>query len=217
MSLNTKNIAEGKISKTLKPGYTLGKIYGISLAPGYNEGSYQLVLNIESAPVGGDFEGFFKDKDNESLGRFEGQIGRVKYSRWAFEDKVLPGNIQINRDQNILKAFNAIAKALGIKDQLDEVDANTIEEYVAKASPIIVGANKFISFCLAGKEYTDKNGYLNYELFLPKANGKKYALSADEDTVITFNVKDHIIPDPKAAKTVSDFEPDTSNTEFDVF
>ncbi len=43
---------------------------------------------------------------------------------------------------------------------------------------------KFLEFCVAGKEYEGKSGYTNYDMWLPKAEGKKYAFGAVEGGVV---------------------------------
>jgi hypothetical protein len=219
MSLSTKNIkTESKVSKTLYPGNITARIYDIQLTPGFNADSYHLVLSLESAPMGGDFEGFFIDKDDQSKGRFQGQIGRVKYSQYAFEDKTLPSGIVINRDQNILRSLAAIAKSLGLSEQLDSITADTIEDFVAKAKVILTDSEAgYLYLCLGGRAYTDKNGYTKYDLHLVKSKNKKYAF-ADIDhaeNVVEFDESEHLVAEKKkAVETVSDFEPE-GNSDFE--
>lgn len=218
MSLSTKNIkTESKLSKTLNPGNITARIYDIQLVPGYNANSYHLVLFIESAPIGGDFEGFYIDKDDQSKGRFQGQIGRVKYSQYAFEDKTLPSGIEINRDQNILRALAAIAKSLGLNNQLDSISADTIEDFVAKAKDILTDSEAgYLYMCLGGRAYTDKNGYTKYDLHLAKAKNKKYAFADidNADNVVEFDDAEHLVAEKKkASEAVNEFEPE-ANSDF---
>lgn len=219
MSLSTKNIkTESKVSKTLNPGNVAARIYDLQLIPGYNADSYHLVLHLESAPLGDDFEGFFIDKDDQSKGRFQGQIGRVKYSQYAFEDKTLPSGAVVNRDQNILKALIAIAKSLGLNEQLDGITAETIEDFVAKAKDIFTDSETgYLYLCLGGRAYTDKAGYTKYDLHLAKYKDGKYAFSSldNKDNVVVFNQKDHIIAEKKKdSEPVNEFEPAESNDDF---
>jgi hypothetical protein len=199
--LTTKGITSGNgnsKAKTLKPGNVKARLYGLFLLSGYNPGSYHLILNIESEPVGEGFEGFFIDKNDESLGRFKGQIGRVRYSQYAFEDKKFDNGNEIFRDQGILKALSTLAKALGVSEELNEIKADTIEEFVAAAQKVLCGSDVYIHFCLAGKEYL-KGEYTNYDLFLPRTKGSVYAYSEEAKGVVVFDPKDHIIALPKAA------------------
>lgn len=218
MSLSTKNMKTGdsKQSKTINPGNTVAKIYDISLKPGYNEGSYYLVLNIETEPIDG-FEGFFIDSKDESKGRHLGQVGRVRTNQYAYETKTLPSGVKVDRDENILKALMTIATAQGKRDELDDVTGNTIEEFVNNAKYVICN-DTYLNFCIAGKEYTNKEGYTAYDLFLPKSSGKKYAYSSDANTVMNYDEKAHIIAEKKKAQeSVSDFEPESKGNDFDLF
>lgn len=222
MALSTKNIkiSEGKINKAIAPGNTQGMIYDISLKPGYNPDSYYLVLNIETAPID-DFEGFYLDPKDESKGRHQGQVGRVRSSQYAYETKTLPSGIKVDRDENILKAIMTIAKAQGKLDEINDIEGETIEDYVNSAKSVICN-DVFLNFCIAGKEYTNKEGYIAYDLFLPKFANKKYAFSEDPANVITFNEKDHILSEKKkaAAESVSDFEPQqtaSASNDFNLF
>ena len=53
--------------------------------------------------------------------------------------------------------------------------------------------DKYVDFCVAGKEYEGKTGYTNYDLWLPKAEGKKYAIvQEDSDSVIRFDETKHV-------------------------
>jgi hypothetical protein len=215
MALSTANIktTESKLSKTILPGNIEGRIYDISLKPGYNPGSYYLVLNIETQPLE-NFEGFYLDPSNESKGRFAGQVGRVRASQYAFEDKTLPSGVKINRDENIMRTLLNIAKAQKLEDELNEIEVNTIEELVEQAKNVLCN-DIFLHFCIAGKEYTNKEGYTAYDCFLPKMNNKKYAFSNDAASVVTFKETDHIIKEKKK-ESIESFEPDVKS-DFDMF
>ena len=219
MALSTKNIklSEGKLNKTITPGNVTGKIYDLTLKPGYNQGSYYLVLSIETSPID-DFEGFFIDPSDESKGRHQGQVGRVRFSQYAYETKTLPSGVKVDRDDNILKALMTLAKAQNTIDGINDVEADTIEEFVEEAKKVICN-DTYLHFCIAGKAYTNKEGYTAYDCYLPKASNKKYGFSNDETAVITFNEKDHIIPEKKKeTESVSDFEPDSkAGNDFDMF
>lgn len=213
--LSTKGISTGSpAAKTLRPGNVRAKIYDISLLTGFNEGSYHLILNVESEPIGDGFEGFLINKDDESLGRFQGQIGRVRYSQYAFEDKEFTNGTKLKRDEGIIKALKTLAKALGVSDEIDSIEAETIEELVANSKKVLCNG-VFIDFCLAGKEY-QKGEYVNYDLFLPRVKGSSVkAYSDDPAVVVPFSEKDHIIALVKRTAPVDEFEAPTSDESKD--
>jgi hypothetical protein len=45
------------------------------------------------------------------------------------------------------------------------------------------------SFCVAGKEYLNKEGYTAYDLFLPKTENKKYPITNVEDSLLSYDDK----------------------------
>jgi hypothetical protein len=214
LSFSNIPVTTGKAPKSLKPGQRMCKINDITLAPGYNHdktGAYDLVLHLEGVDMGDDFEGFLIDRDNESLGRYKGQIGRVLASQYSFEDKVLnPGmsnEIKISRDLGIMKFLVELSGELGVQAQLQQISAETIEEMV-QAAAVLMRDTEFIEFTIAGREYTDKGGYTAYYLFLPKFKGgkKPFAAEGNEAKLLQYNEAEHIVK-KKEAKTTEGFEP----------
>lgn len=211
--LSTKNVSTGKTAKTMSVGNHKARIYDLRLIDGYNKGSYYVELSLEGEPQGEDFQGFAYDNNDLSKGYAKGQVARVKSGRYAYEDKELPTGTVISRDQSILRFFMAIAKEQGTSDMLDTIEADTIEDWVEKAKAVVCN-DTYLYFCLGGKPY-EKNGYTNYYLHLPKAEGTKVAISATEDKVIKFNESEHLLEDKKASTQVDNFDiPPTENPDF---
>lgn len=206
--LSTKNIVEKKsLSKNLYPGVQQCKINSIVLEQGYNLGSYKLVLNLESEDRGDDFEGFFLDGKSQTGPRYRGQVSKVRFHQYMYEDREYNG-MKFNRDQDILKALKSLSVALNKTAMLDSIEASTIEEFVEKASVVLSG-NTFLNFCIGGKEYLDKNGYTKHDLFIPayKAGEVGFeALGVATSKLAKFNEDIHIIK-MKKADTVQSFEP----------
>lgn len=171
--ISTKDIPSGKgggTPKTLQPGNQTIKVNEIYLEKyPFGENSYNLMLSCEGTDLGETFEGFFIDRDNESLGRYNGQVGRVRASEWAFQDKDLE-NMKIERDTEILKFLQKLCNATGCTEWLEAEDGKheTIEELVAHMNEQAPYANVYMNVCLGGREYQNKGGYTNYDLFFPK-------------------------------------------------
>ena len=89
MALSTTDLTTESGSgmpKTIAPGNHELKINSVRLDEfRFIEGAYHLLMEMETKPIEG-FEGFMRDRNDESKGRFEGQIGRVKASKYAFAD-----------------------------------------------------------------------------------------------------------------------------------
>jgi hypothetical protein len=207
--LSTKGMQEGGVPKTLSPGKHKVTINSIKLGQGYGEGSYNVYLNVEGPDLGPDFEGFFIDANAKSGPRYAGQVGRVRLSPFPYKDGVTKTGIVINRDQSILKGLKSLSKAVGLSDELDAIEADTIEEFVEKANDIFVKAKPFNIIC--GGRAWDNKGYTQYDLFVPNSKDGKYGFeSADVDPkdskLMIFDPSTHI-QQPKAAETVQNFEP----------
>lgn len=192
------------------------------MEPGFDKelSPYYLVYHLEGIDRGPEFEGFLIDPTNPLGSRYKGQIGRVKASFWPFKDGVNPKNPSqvFSRDNSILTSLAILAKTLGKTEALNKINADTIEEYVPLASDLLSG-DKFLSWCIGGKEYDNKQGYTNYDLFLPRADQGKYIfeeLSASPSKLQQFDETKHIIK-KKAAGTVSNFDSNgTANNTADL-
>jgi hypothetical protein len=222
--LSTSQIQEnngGGVKKTLSPGNIIARINDIQLVDGYNPGSKHLVLHLESEPVEGDFEGFLIDKDNPSAGRYQGQVGRVKYSRYAFEDGTTKSGYKKDRNIDCARAILELAKALSVAPQVNEIVVNIpdnrdmeLTEFVKQARAILIRAG-YMNFCIGGREWTNKNGYTEYDLFLPYEKGKIAFEKTDLVTgkLLSYDADKHIIAQ-KESKPVTNFEPVSS--DFDI-
>jgi len=195
MALDTKNIkggSDGGVPKTIQPGNHKCKVNGIYLEEfKFKPGSYYLILNLEGEDLGPDFQGFLIDKNNEALGRHKGQVARVKTGEWAYADGTTKSGVEIRRDGEILKFVKNFCIAFGINNWLVAQDKkhDTVEQLITAFDKEKPFAGKFINFCIGGKEYTNKGGYTDHDLFLPKyaKTGAAYG-----DKVVTFDPVSHI-------------------------
>lgn len=208
--LNTKDIkggGEGGVPKTLQPGNHKCKVNAVHLEEfKFKPGAYHIVLNLEGPDMGKDFEGFFIDKNNERLGRHKGQVARVKASEWAYADGKTKTGVVIERDTELLKFLKNFSTALGCHEWLVDQDGkhDTIESLFKAFDKEKPFKDKEIEFCICGKEYTNKNGYTDYELFLPKYS--KAGAPYGKSRVLLFNEAEHI--KKKKADSVSEFGSD---------
>ena len=197
MGLSTTDLNAGGngLPKTISPGNHKLKINSIMLEDfQFIDGAKHLILNVETEPIEG-FEGFMIDKDDESKGRHAGQIGRIKASQYAFADGQTKSGIQIQRDRSILIFLQNLCKSLGINDWFLDQDGQheCIEDFISAFNKTAPFKDVYLEFCVAGKEYTGKSGYTNYDLFLPKADKGKYAFGeVEEGKVITYNEALHL-------------------------
>lgn len=211
-NLSTTNIpaSGGGVKKTLDPGNHTCKINSVELIPfTFIEGAYELRLNVVGPDMGPDFDGFWVNKDDQSLGKHKGQSGRVKASEWAFADSVTKGGTKISRDTEIMKWLNSFCEAIGKKDWLTAQDNKhaTIESLVNAFAIDKPFKGMDINFCLAGKEYLNKENYVNHDLFLPKfsKDGVPFELpGVAKSKLAKYDPAKHIVK-KKAAATVNNF------------
>lgn len=226
MALSTTDLGTGGsgMAKTIAPGNHTLKINSIELEDfRFIEGAKHLILHVETEPIEG-FEGFFIDKDNESLGRYDGQIGRIKASQYAFADGETKSGIKIQRDRSVMIFLQNLCNTLGINEWFRNQDGKheTIEDFVNAFSKDADYKGKFLEFCVAGKEYESKSGYTNYDMWLPKAENKKYAMAEVEaGKVMPYDEAKHLKKiEVKDVKSFGDddslFNPNKTSSDFSL-
>ena len=200
--LSTKDVQTGGgIPKTISPGEHVLKINNVGLSrPSFEriqqEEGYYVVLNVETKPIP-DFEGFFIDKENESLGKYEGQVGEVKTSKFYYKDGETKSGVKITRDLEILKQIKNICIATDTVDWFDAADGKypTIEAFVDGFNKEKPYANKYLKFCVAGKEFSRNNGYIGHDMFLPKLTRGVFAFEAEDaaqSKLMQYNASEHL-------------------------
>lgn len=217
--------AGSNVPKILTPGTHLCRIADLKLeTPPYKTDSYFLVLTLEGVNRGKEFAGIAKDKNNPSLGNYEGQIANVRSGRYSFSDYTYNGK-EIKRDNQIFKWVNTLAKQLGVLDAMNanNVSGDTIEEYVANVKKYITNPELWAHHTIAGQEYFTA-GYdkPNYRMFYPKQEQSLFPVSALEDqngnpvNLIPFDAAKHIVAakEETPSESVDSFGGQTADVGF---
>lgn len=209
--INTKDVKTGGgfVPKTLEPGNHTVTINNLEYkAPVYKKDALELVFQFEGPDMGEGFDGFWIDKNDQSLGKYKGQVARVKVSRYAFSDGTTPSGVQISRDNEILKFLKNLCIELDATEWFESQDGKheTIESLLDQFNKDKVYAGKKLDICISGKEYTNQQGYKAYDLFLPKysKSGVPFEKSGKQPSkVAIFNKSEHIIAltTPEVAKS----------------
>ncbi|MBE18153.1 MAG: hypothetical protein CMH79_05275 [Nitrospinae bacterium] len=226
MSVNTKNktmlstkdmaAGGGKVRPVLNPGNQVVKINNITFdQTPYDKDAYNITLHVETEPVKGEFEGFLVDPSNANGPRYEGQVGRVRFSPWPYKDADLPSGRKVSRDTEVLKSMIYLSEVLDMRDELDAIEASSIEEFMVEANKLFCegpGCTVFFNACVAGREWENKEGYVNNDLFLPRMSKDGIpleALNKENSRLLSFNKENHIIPVKKknTDENVNSFEP----------
>lgn len=217
MSLKTNEIkpSGGAIPKLLQPGNIVCKVNSIQLEKfKFKEGGYHIVLGLEGPDLGSTFEGFFIDKANEAKGRHKGQVGQVKASEWAYADGETKSGIKISRNDEIMKFVQNLLTALDapkwVADQNEKHE--DIEAFITALNTEKPFGTNTIEFCIGGKEYINKGGYTNHELFLPKYD--KTGAPFGKTKVATFDTDKHIRE--KKVKPVGEFGSESTEVSSEI-
>lgn len=220
--ISTKDLksSEGtSLPKVIGPGNTEVKINSITLeAPVYDKNAYNLVMNVETRPIEG-FEGFYIDKNNPEKGRYEGQVGKVKTSEYAYKDGTTKTGISVSRDMDVLKALQNICRVVDKLNWMDENDSKheTIEDYVTAFNNDAPFKDVFVRMCVGGKEYLNKEGYTNYDMFLVRNQRGAYNMenaNVADSKLIKFESDLHI--KKKKVENVESFGSNTVTTSSSV-
>jgi hypothetical protein len=224
--LNTKDmsVGSGKTKPVISAGNHVVRINSVSFdQTPYDAEAYNILLNVETQPVSGEFEGFLLNVNEPNGPRYQGQVGRVRFSPYPYKDATLPSGREISRDNEVMKGMVYLSEVLGKRDELDKVQANTIEEFMTSCNDLFSPSGWF-NMCVGGKEWENKEGYTNQDLFLPRMSKDGIpmeALDTENSRLLTFDKDNHIIPLKKknSAPTATDFEPVNQNgsaSDFDL-
>lgn len=209
--LSTKDMATGggKTRPIIGAGNNIVRINSISMSPTpWDPSAFNIHLHVETEPRGEGFEGFMIDKENPSLGKYAGQIGRVRMSPFAYQDATLPSGTEIKKDTEILKGMIYLSEVLGMRSELDSIEATTIEAFVESCNKLFSDSD-FFHVCLASRQWENKEGYTQDDLYLPKfskAGIPMEALDTEPSRLVQFDKNIHVKV-PKGAATTKSFEP----------
>jgi len=224
--LSTKDMSagSGRPKPVMSPGNQVIRINSVTFdKTPYDSEAYNITLHVETEPVTGEFEGFYKDMNDQSKGRYEGQVGRVRMSPYPYKDATLPSGREVSRDQEVLKSMIFLSEQLGKRDQLDAIEADTIDSFMVKASELFSNSVWF-NACIGSRQWENKEGYINDDLYLPRPSKDGVPVeSTDVDTtksrLMTYDKSTHLreIVRKEQPKADSSFEGTSgSGADFDL-
>lgn len=205
--IGTKDVTvgSGKLPKNFIPGNHTAKIINMKFQEttfddrrtGGKVTKAWVVMELETEPVGGDFEGWLIDKDDESKGRRLGQTGWVKSDAFGYEDKTYNGREYSIHKSTIQFLKGLEMEALGHTKFMDSIDGkyDTYDE-ICKAFLAESGIEGvFLNWCIGGKkEWDEKGEYPVYWMNLPKwsKGSKLYAHPDKSDNLMQFHAQIHV-------------------------
>jgi hypothetical protein len=200
MGLSTKNVGNstgGGVPKLIQPGTQELKVNSIEVQNmPFDAEQKQIVLNCETRPIE-NFEGFFFDKNDESKGKHDGQVGRINAQRYPFSNYE-NGDIKIDRDDQLMRFMKALCISTNTLDWFESVDDKyeTIEDLVGAYNAEKPFANKWLRAVVCGKEYQSSSGYTNYQLFFErssKAGLGMETIDTNPSKLVEFTEEKHIL------------------------
>lgn len=189
------------VQKSLQPGVVYAHIFSGQVRTSKNGDKKSLELTLEG-PALPDFEGWSIDKNDPDGPKFQGLSSRIGATIWT--DQHNETNVTKNE---IMYKLTVIAAELGLRDEVDNISATSLENWVAQAIDIMKGHDMY--WFLNGKE-EEYNGKTIVKLSLPKY---KFC-SADENRLDKFDKNNKYHYRALETKPVASFEP--VNDEFDV-
>lgn len=192
----------GGIPKSLQAGVVYAHIHSAQVRESKNTGKKALELVLEG-PELENFEGWLVDRNNENGPKFKGQSSKVMATTWT--DQHNEPNVMKNE---IMYKLTVIAEQLGLRDQVNTVTAENLEEWVEKTVNILKGQDAY--FFLKGQE-EEYNGKTIIKLSLPKYK----FVSLDESKIDKFDKNNKYHYKALENKPVDGFEP-AANDDFSM-
>ena len=114
-----------------------------------------------------------------------------------------------------------LSEVLNKREDLDKIEAKTIEEFMVECNNLFSNS-EFFNACIGGREWENKDGYINLDLFLPRMSKDGVPLEAldkENSRLLTFNETDHVrkIQKKEGSTTNTNFEPATTVNAGDDF
>ena len=193
--LNTSGMSagSGKEKPVIGPGNNVVKINSITFdVTPYAADAFNIMLHVESQPMDGEFQGFLVDANNPNGPRYQGQVGRIRFAPYPYKDAILPNGSEISRDTEVMKAMIFLSEQIGKRTELDAIQANTIEDFMSKCNTVLSGPT-YLNMCFGTREWENKEGYVNNDLYLPKLSKAGIpieALGVESSRLITYNTND---------------------------
>lgn len=210
-------------SKIILPGNIVARVLDMKLeVPPYDANAFNLILQLETQPLGDGFEGLPIDKDVPDLGNYAGQVARIQTQQYSYTDYTNKEGKTTSKEDMIFRWIWNFAREIGVAQTMidHDVKGESIEEYVENAKPFLVSKDRWIHFCIGGAEYENKNGYTQYRLFIVKSEKNKYGFEIYTEgkaptKLIKFNDALHI-KKKKTSEGVASFTGRDASADLDL-
>jgi hypothetical protein len=215
--------SSNSISKVINPGTVVARLLDLKIeVPPYDSNAYNLMLSLETLPIGEGFQGMPIDKDVPELGNHAGQVARVQSQQYSYSDYTNKEGKTTSKEDMIFRWIWNFAKEIGATEKLiaNDVSGESITEYVENAKQYLIDTDRWIHFTIGGSEYENKAGYTQYRLFLlkPEKGKVSYQLHIEGEKptkLIQFDENVHI-KKKKPSESVDSFSGRDASTDLDL-
>jgi hypothetical protein len=215
------------ISKELQPGVQVAKINKISIEKKKNPKDasvpeYELFIELEGKPMGGEFVGFDKVFGDPSKGQYAGQFKRIKSSNWPIKaysytdkktGKQVTKNVEVQVAEFFQKILNLVKNPNWIKENASKF--NTLEQFVTEFNRSRVFKDVYFKWLLAATETINAEGYPKHYIFLPDYKTAKTYIAEENGIVTDFDQSVHIIKDKKTHGESASLEEGIDDSDLD--
>jgi hypothetical protein len=218
-----EKVKGSSIPKIIQPGNVIARVLDMTLeVPPYDSNAFNLILSIETKPIGEGFEGLPIDKDVPDLGTYQGQIAKVLTQQYSYSDYTNKEGKTTTKEDMIFRWLWSFAKEIKVADILREKDisGDTIQEYLENAKAYLIDKDRWIHWCIGGSEYENKAGYTQYRLFVVKYEKNKsgfelYQEGVQPTRLIKFDESVHI-KKKKPSDDVTSFSGRDGSSDLDL-
>ena len=208
--ITTKGIKKSRPNKSIQPGNVVARITGLKIGKSDkpkdpNVDEFYIAIDLETKPIGGDFEGFQKDRNDPSKGHWKGQIKTIysstfpiKYKEGVSKKSGKP--YKIDPQKEILKFLQELVVAAGFPNLLtDTYGDREFASWNELIRQIVIDTQLskiWFKWCLAATQKKKDGGYNEYSMYLPEivygAVEKRFAREDSDVPVVQFDVSKHI-------------------------
>lgn len=218
-----KKVGGSSIPKVIQPGTVCARLLDITLeVPPYDSKAFNLVLTLETTPLGDGFEGLAINKDIPEMGNYQGQVARVQTQQYSYSDYTNKEGKTTLKEDMIFRWIWTFAKEIGANKDLiaNNIEGSSIEEYLENAKKYLISTERWIHWVIGGSEYENKSGYTQYRLFVVKSEKNKIGYQLDvpgekPTKLVDFNESVHI-KKKKPSDSVDSFEGKDAGSDLDL-
>ena len=184
---------------------------------------YKVLLGLEGRPMPEGFEGWDKDKNDPSKGKYKGQFSTVTHDRWNIKDFSFTKNgktVSVDSVSQIIRIFQEIAEALGRPELLEgtvyQKSFKSWNEFIKQFYTDLQYNKHYLFFTLGGSKTKNASGHtVTYLSLAPyKLLENKPRIGKTKEDVAPFTPDMVHVNEKAFAMTPNNVSDEEADTEF---